>query len=170
VSIALLNWALWRYLSAQGWLTPLWGSTLVGFSMLYVVQLEPMLQTLSVRSQRHGLRLMATGLVGLTALYQTEISQPTLVFAGLTMLIALGFIVAGLTLKVRAFLFAGTAIFVAQVLRGLWLLIGNEAQLLWAAGILLGLMLIWIAATFESMRSQIANWLESWSAMLESWD
>jgi hypothetical protein len=170
VSVALLNWALWRYFNTQGWLSPLWINTLLGLSILYVAQVEPSLQSLSMRNRRHGLRVLASGLVGLSALYQTEISTPLLTFAGLTLLLALGLILVGLTLKVRAFLFVGTATFVAQVFRILWLLIGNQALLLWAIGIVLGLMLIWIAATFESRRSQITNWLESWSSALETWD
>jgi hypothetical protein len=169
-SVVLFDWAAFRALDQQGWLTPLWFNTMVGLSVLYVAEVEPYFRAASAREKRHWLRSLATGLIGLTALYQVEISEARLAFAGFTLLLSIGFILAGLVLKVRAFLYGGTVVFVLQVIRILWLFVSTNALLLWAIGIVLGLMFIWIAATFESRRSQVTSLLESWAVALESWD
>ena len=170
LSILLFDWALLRYLSQQGWLTALWLGLILGLSALYVVEVEPELQPPTKRQQRHWLRSLASGLVGLTALFQAEVSDPMLIFAGLTLLLAMGFVFVGLILKVRAFLYVGTGLFIVQVIRVLWLSISTNSLLLWAIGILLGLVLIWVAATSESRRAQVTTLLESWASALEAWD
>jgi hypothetical protein len=186
LSVLLFDWALLRYLADQGWLTALVWSLVMGVSALYVAEIEPYFQGLSKRQQRHWLRSLASALIGLTALYQTEIYQPLLLYAGMTLALSIGLILAGLGLKVRAFLYIGTVTFVLQIMRVLWLMISDNSLLLWAVGIALGLVFIWVAATFESKRgrrqrpdepsngdqipAQSANRLETWSAALRTWD
>ncbi|MEO1402248.1 MAG: hypothetical protein AAFV72_13535, partial [Cyanobacteria bacterium J06635_1] len=170
LSVLLLDWALLRYLNGQGWLTPLWCNLILGLSVLYLAEVDPYFHTASKKQQRHWLRTLASALVGLTALYQTEVSEPMLAFAGLTLLLGLAFVFAGLLLKVRAFLYVGTGTFIVQVMRVLWLFISTNSLMLWAIGIVLGLVFIWIAATFESRRSQVINLLGSWASALEAWD
>lgn len=169
LSVLLFNWAVLRFLSEQGWLTALWLGTVAGLSILYIVEVEPRLQPTSLRDQRHALRLLGSGLIAATALYQTEVSQPMLAFAGLALLIGLGLIATGITLQVRAYLYVGTGLFMAQTLRILWQLVSTDALLLWAIGIVLGLLFIWVAATFESRRTQVSDLLSQWSAQLETW-
>ncbi|MEM9906413.1 MAG: hypothetical protein AAF921_15455, partial [Cyanobacteria bacterium P01_D01_bin.44] len=170
LSVLLLDWALLRYLNGQGWLTLLWCNLILGLSVLYLAEVDPYFHHASKKQQRHWLRTLASGLVGLTALYQAELSEPMLAFAGFTLLLGFGFILAGLILKVRAFLYVGTAMFILQVMRVLWLFVSTNSLMLWAIGIVLGLGFIWIAATFESRRSQVINLLGSWASALATWD
>ncbi|MEN8443784.1 MAG: hypothetical protein ABG776_02105 [Cyanobacteria bacterium J06555_13] len=170
LSILLFDLALLDYLDARGWLTTLILSIIVGLSVLYVAEVDPYFQNSSQKEQRHWLRILASGLVGVTALYQTESSQPLLLFAAIACAIGIAFVFAGLILKVRAFLYVGTATFMLQVVRVLWLFINDNSLILWAVGIVLGLLFIWVAATFESRRSQLSAQLSSWTTALESWD
>lgn len=170
LSIFLLDWALLDYLDGQSLLTELAFALVFGLSVLYVAQVDPYFREMQQRQQRHILRILASISISLTALYQAEISDPMLLYAGTTLLFCLGFIFAGLSLKVRAFLYVGTLTFVVQIARILWLFISTYSLLLWATGIVLGLMFIWIAATFESRRSQVTQLLDSWTAALATWD
>ncbi|MEM9091856.1 MAG: hypothetical protein AAGC93_24355 [Cyanobacteria bacterium P01_F01_bin.53] len=170
LSVFLFDWALLRYLDGQGLVTDLWVSLVFGLSVLYVVQVDPWLKKTSLRQSRHGLRILALGLIGLTALYQADISEPMLAYAALTLVLSISSVFAGLIFKIRAFLYVGTATFILQIVQVLWRSIGDHASLLWAVGIALGLLFIWVAATFESRRSQVINLLESWNAALQTWD
>ncbi len=180
LSLLLLDFSLLDYLSFRGWLTYLTTGLIFGLSVLYIAEVEPYLQNDSgqddssqasrKRQQRHWLRILASGLIGLSALYQTEISEPFLGFAAIALLVGTAFIFAGLILKVRAYLYVGTATFINQILRVLWLFISTNSLLLWAVGIVLGLIFIWVAATFESRRSQLGTQLSSWTSALENWD
>ncbi len=184
LSVLLFDWALLRYLSDQGWLTALVWSLVISVSALYVAEIEPYFQGLSKRQQRHWLRSLASALIGITSLYQTEIYQPLLLYAALTLALSMGLILSGLMMKVRAFLYVGTVTFIVQIIRVLWLLISDNSLLLWAVGIALGLVFIWVAATFESRRGRrqrpdeladprsqsTPNRFETWSAALRTWD
>lgn len=170
LSIALLDFALLDYLDLRDWLTPTTLSLIIGLSILYFAEIEPALKDNDRRQQKHWVRILASSIVGLSALYQTEISDPLLLFAAIALILATLFIFAGLILKVRAFLYVGTATFIAQILRILWLFISANSLLLWAVGIVLGLLFIWVAATFESRRSQLSARLSSWTSALESWE
>ncbi len=174
LSLLLLDFSLLEYLDSRGWLTYISFGLMFGLSVLYIAEVEPYLQddgqNNAKRQQRHWLRMLASGLIGLSALYQTEISERFLGFAAIALVIGIAFIFAGLILKVRAFLYAGTATFITQILRVLWLFISANSLLLWAVGIVLGLVFIWVAATFESRRSQLGTRLSSWTSALETWD
>jgi hypothetical protein len=145
-------------------------SLIVSLSILYITEVDPYFRSGSKRRQKHWIRVLASGLVGVTALYQTEVSESILVFASVAVAIGILFIFVGLILKVRAFLYVGTATFVLQILRVLWLFISANSLLLWAVGIVLGLAFIWVAATFESRRSQVSSRLASWTSALKTWD
>jgi hypothetical protein len=144
----------------------------VGGSILYVAQIDPALQTQSAREQRHFLRSIATALVCCTALYQAEIDTGrTAVLTGIiTLALSVGLVFAGLLLRVRAYLYIGTVTFVLRILRWLWLFISYYSLLLWAVGIVLGLIFIWVAATFEARRNQVNAIVQYWSAELEQWE
>ncbi|NJR62852.1 MAG: hypothetical protein HC769_31115, partial [Cyanobacteria bacterium CRU_2_1] len=171
-SVILLDWAVLRFLWQQGGLNLLWIGVVIGGSLLYVAQIDPALQTQSAREQRHGLRSLATGLICLTAFYQAEVEANSAAFiVGLIVFcLGIGLIFAGLLLKVRAFLYIGTATFIIRVLRLLWLFINTYSLLLWAIGIILGLIFIWVAATFEARRNQMNALMQYWTTELESWD
>ena len=168
LSLGLLNWSLLRYLIAQGWLNLFWLGIMLGLSGLYILEVDPRWQIVSARQERHRLRSFATLLIGLTAIFQAETTSP--IFIGLSLLISFGFIGLGLITQVRAYLYTGTLTFALQILRTVMIFVSTDGRLLWAIGIVFGISLIWIAATFEARRTQISQLLNHWSDMLRSWD
>jgi hypothetical protein len=167
ISLLLTDWAILRWLDAAQVQESLWYASVLGGSLLYVVQIDPGLRSPTEREKRHLLRCLAVGLICLTGFYQSETDRW---LALLTLGFSIALILAGLMLQIRAFLYVGTAAFMLQILRQLWLLIGDYSLLLWAIGIVLGLLFIWIAATFESRRSQMTALLQYWTVQLEEWD
>ena len=170
LGLLLLDWALLRYLNQAGWLNLTWTSAVLAGSLLYVAQVDPTLQ--SDRQQRHWLRSFAVGLLSLTLFYQAELETGAIALwiSLLTLVGAMGLIGLGLTLRVRAFLYVGTATFIMRILRLLWLFIDSYSLLLWAVGIVIGLMFIWIAATFEARRSQVSALVQYWLGEFERWE
>ncbi|MGI0487645.1 hypothetical protein ACN4EK_19555 [Pantanalinema rosaneae CENA516] len=167
LSILLADWAFVRFFLERSLTDPLWYMTLLTLSLLYVAQVDPALRSPSAKEQRHLLRCLATGMFCLTALYQSDFA----LWQGfLTILLSIGLVVVGLILRVRAFLYIGTLTFLVKVLRQLWLFMNNYSLLLWALGIVLGLLLIWVAATFEARRSQTIALVQYWVNELEAWE
>lgn len=170
--VLLFDWALLRFLHRQGWLNPLWLGAIAGAALLYLIQIDPQFQGHDQREQRHWLRCFATAIVCLSGVYQSEvaIARPEMLgFSLLALAVCLGFVLAGLRLRVRAFLYIGTLVFVGLVLRQLWVFLATDSLLLWAVGIVLGLVLIWVAATFEARRSQVNTLVQHWLTALEDW-
>ncbi len=167
LALGLADWAILKILHDYSLTDPLWLMTIISGSILYGVQIDPALRSPSSREVRHLLRCLAVGLFCFTALYQSDRSW---VQGLVTIGFSLGLITAGLTLQVRAFLYVGTATFMLKVVRQLWFFINNESLLLWAMGIVLGLVFIWIAATFEARRSQVTAIVQYWVAELDRWE
>jgi hypothetical protein len=173
LSVVLADWAILRYLYQQNSTEPLWQAAVLSASLLYGAQIDPALRSPSEREKRHWLRCLPTGLVCLTAFYQAEVGMdqvPPILVGMLAIGLALGFILAGILLQVRAFLYVGTITFILQILRQMWRFIGDYSLLLWATGIGVGLLLIWIAATFEARRTQVSTLLNYWTSELDNWD
>lgn len=167
LSVLLADWAFVRFFAERSLTEPLWYVTLLTLSLLYVAEVDPDLRSPAAKEQRHLLRCLATGMFCLTALYQSDFA----LWQGfLTILLSIGLVIAGLVLRVRAFLYIGTLTFLFKVLRQLWLFINNYSLLLWALGIVLGLLLIWVAATFEARRSQAIALVQYWVNELEAWE
>ncbi|HCF27276.1 MAG TPA: DUF2157 domain-containing protein [Cyanobacteria bacterium UBA11049] len=167
LSILLTDWAILRLLIDWNVSELLWYMTVPSGTLLYIAQVDPSWQSPSDKEKRHILRSLATGLFCLTAIYQ---SDPSLWQGILTTALGFALIIVGLTLRVRAFLYIGTLTFIIKVLRQLWLFINNYSLLLWALGIVVGLIFIWIAATFEARRSQAIALLQYWISELETWE
>ncbi|MBT9310784.1 hypothetical protein [Leptothoe kymatousa] len=173
LSLILFNASWGRYLLAQGWFTLLWLVTMVSASALYILEVDPRWQPITLRKERHYLRSAATFLIGITAIYQAEVAAtPSMVlfFIGASLLISIGFVLLGLANQVRAYLYVGTLTFILQIWRTIMMFIRTDGSTLWAVGIVLGIALIWIAATFESRRTQVRDLLRQWSTMLHHWD
>ncbi len=169
--LAMFDWAAVRFLYDQDLLNLSWMSALLTLTLLYMAQLDPDFQGTSAKEQRHWLRSIAVGLLSLTLLYQAELETGTaLTIRLLTLGWAIGLILLGLVLRVRAFLYIGTLTFVVQVLRVLWLFVNSYSLLLWAIGIVIGLLFIWIAATFEARRSQVSAIMQYWLGELGTWE
>ena len=167
VSVALGIWAAWRLFGAWGLADPLWYVSAVSLGIVFIIESDPTLKGHDRRETRHWMRMLATGLVALTAIVQSEASWSQ---GLLTIVLSLGLIALGLALKTRAYLYVGTIVFMLKVLRQLWVFIGNYSLLLWALGITLGLLLIWIAATFEARRSHAIAFVQYWIGELDSWE
>lgn len=167
LSVGLAVWAGLRWLNEQQLTQPLWYAALLAATLLFVAQVEPVLQPVERKEQRHWLRCLAIGLFCLTALYQADANfwQGILVIG-----LGLGLVLAGLGLRVRALLYVGTLTFMLKVLHQLWLFINDNSLLLWALGIVLGLLLIWLAATFEARRGQAIAFVRHWVNELEAWE
>lgn len=166
-SVLLANWGIFQWLNEQAIQEPLAYASLAGLSLLYLAQVDPELQSADSRQNRHWLRILAVGLIVLTSIYEAERGLGMAVMA---LAIALLLVIAGLAFRVRAYLLIGTLAFIYQILRQLVLLIDLYPLLLWAVGIALGLLFIWIAANFEARRAQIAEFVRYWLAALEQWE
>ncbi|MCM1984427.1 hypothetical protein [Lyngbya confervoides] len=166
LGIGLANWASLDLVDRWLGVTILWISLLLGGSMLLIVHLEPLLQSPRQRELRHWLRCAALGLMAVTALLE---SQGDLLGSLLTVLAGLILGGVGVMLQVRACLYVGTLLFMVKTLLLLWSFVADHSFLLWALGIALGLLLIWIAATFEARRSQAIALLDYWVDALQRW-
>jgi len=167
LSIVLADWAIIRLIQAGNLTDPLWYVSVLSGSLLYVAQVDPTLRSPTEKEKRHILRILAVGLFCLTGLYQSDTS----LWQGiLTIFLGIGLILAGIVFRTRAYLYVGTLTFITKVLRQLWLFIDNYSLLLWAIGIVVGLLFIWIAATFEARRSQAIALMQTWIRELETWE
>jgi hypothetical protein len=166
VGLLAANWAALRLLTELHLSSRIWGVSLVGLSMLFIAQIDPTFRASSRRDLRHWLRCFAIGLISTTILYE---SDPYFGAGLLAIGLSLGLVLLGLLLRIRAFLYVGTLTFVAKILRLVWLFIADESLVLWALGIALGLLLIWIAATFEARRAQVTALLQYWVTELDRW-
>jgi hypothetical protein len=167
VSLLLSNWILLDYGWQQEWSSlTFYALPLVG-SLLYVAQVDPGLQESSARWGRHWLRSFSSGALVLVTLVETQ-GQLWAGFWPVGLGLALGLL--GLALQVRAYLFMGTLGFGLGVLRQGWLLVASYSLLLWGIGILLGVLLIWVAANFERRREQLGSWLDTWLGQLQNWE
>ena len=158
ISLGLINWLTLRAIAEYS-LESIWISAIVSSSLLYIAQFEPDLQ--SQRQQRHYLRLTASSILCLTALWQ----QPGLG----AIAIATGLILLGLGLRIRAFLFAGTVTFIMTVLYQLILLVSTYSFLKWVVGLLMGISAIAIAAGFERRKERLSSKFKTYQNQLQNW-
>lgn len=164
ISVAIIDWILLRWFSQMGLSQPEGYFTPLGLSLLYIMQFEPMLKLPEQKALRHNLRMLATGLICGVPLWTQQYSG---LVAGAFSLVT---IAAGLGLRVRAFLFVGTGIFLVNVFYQLVVLIFDYPLIKWAIGLAFGIVFIWIAATFETRRDRIAAFVQHWVVQLQSWD
>jgi hypothetical protein len=166
--VFLAIWGLFQWLVELGVSEPLWYAAILSLAALLVIEIEPKLQVNSAKGSRHLLRCFALGLFSVTLFYDPWNSAwlRGVITIGLSFVMVL----IGLVRRTRAYLYVGTTTFMLGVLRMLWLFIADYSLLLWAVGIVLGLMIIWVAATFESRRSQTIAFVEYWLSELAAWE
>jgi hypothetical protein len=164
LSVAIIDWILLRWFGQIGLTQPEWYFTPLGLSFLYVAQYDRALQLPAQKTLRHNLRMLATALICGIPLF-TQHNHGLV--AGFFSLVA---IAAGLGLRVRAFLFVGTGIFLINVFYQLVVLIFDYPLIKWAIGLAFGIVFIWIAATFETRRDRISAFVQHWVVQLQSWD
>ncbi|AFY32745.1 hypothetical protein [Calothrix sp. PCC 7507] len=164
LSVALVNWALFRWFDSLHLTDALWYVTPIGLSILYVAQIDPQLKLAENKIARHSLRLFGSSLIcGWAILFH----QDTALIPGIFSLIA---IFAGLALRVRAFLYVGTAAFFITSIYQLIIFSLRYPFLKWIIGLLVGIVLISIAANFETRRTQITSLLRNTNNEFQEWE
>ncbi|MEM6590783.1 MAG: hypothetical protein AAF651_02870 [Cyanobacteria bacterium P01_C01_bin.73] len=164
LSVGCIIWAVWTWLAQFNIQDAVITVLPVGLALLYVAAVDPFLRQTEQKNARHGLRLLATGLILLTALVTDG-------WTGLPVgFMALGAIAAGLVLSIRAFLYVGTIMFGLNAINQLVLLNPTYPFMKWIVGILVGTVLIWIAADFERRREQWMAIAQTWLQNLSTWE
>ncbi|NJL83731.1 MAG: DUF2157 domain-containing protein, partial [Chloroflexaceae bacterium] len=164
LSLAFIDWAIFRWLLAVGLTDFLYFASAIGASLLFIAQFDPDLQESSQKQIRHWLRLLGSGIIGLTAVLFHQ--QTGLLPAAL----GLGFTFGGLGLQIRAFLWVGTVTFLGTTCYQLVILSVNYPFLKWVLGLAAGVILLSIGARFERHRGQIIVMLHHWLSRLETWE
>jgi hypothetical protein len=163
LSLLLVEWAIALWLTDTQRTFDLLYPSLVGLFILYVAQVDPDLKRPDAHRLRHFLRTLGSGIICLFALlfhHQTGI---------LPGIISLVTIFGGLSLRVRAFLYVGTIIFLVNAFYQLVILIFDYPLLKWIVGLMVGIAFIWLAANFETRRSQLGSFLRNWFTDLQGW-
>lgn len=163
LTAALVDWAIFRWFFDLRLTDALWYITPIGLSLLYIAQIDPNLKLPTQSQTRHNLRLIGTGVICVAAFL---LHQETGIQPGILSIIA---IFAGLALRVRAFLYVGTATFLLTVFYQLVIFIFDYPFFKWVIGLLVGIAFISIAANFETRRVQLSSLLRNWLAELEQW-
>ncbi|MGB7444895.1 MAG: DUF2157 domain-containing protein [Coleofasciculaceae cyanobacterium] len=163
-SVALIDWLLLRWFDSLGLDNLLWYVLPLGLSLLYIAQVDSLLRQPEQKQTRHLLRILASGIICLIA-FLTH--QDTGLVPGVISIVC---IFAGLTLKIRAFLFVGTVTFLVNACYQLGLLIFDYPFSKWVIGLCVGIAFIWIAATFETRREQITALVRNWLGELQTWE
>ncbi|MEA5599562.1 DUF2157 domain-containing protein [Nostoc sp. UHCC 0252] len=164
ISVALIDWALYRWFDSLRLTDVLWYVTPIGLSLLYIAQVDTQLKLPEYKTPRHILRLLGSGLIcGWAILF----NQNTAWIPGIFSLIA---IFAGLALRIRAFLYIGTATFLITTIYQSVIFSLQYSFLKWIVGLLVGILLIYIAANFETRRTQITTLIRSAIDEFQSWE
>ncbi|BAZ47640.1 hypothetical protein NIES4103_02420 [Nostoc sp. NIES-4103] len=164
ISVALVDWALCRWLWELRFTEPLWYVTIIGLSLLYIAQVDPQLKLPENKAARHSLRMFGSGVIcGWAILFHQN--EPLI--SGFFSLIA---IFAGLALRIRAFLYIGTATFFITSIYQLVVFSLRYPFLKWVVGLLVGIVLISVAANFETRRTQLNSLLRNTSDEFQGWE
>ncbi|MEH2403308.1 DUF2157 domain-containing protein [Nostoc sp.] len=164
ISVALIDWAVYRWFNSLHLTDVLWYVTPIGLSLLYIAQVDTQLKLPDYKASRHILRVLSSGLIcGWAILF----NQDTAWIPGIFSLIA---IFAGLALRVRAFLYIGTATFLITTIYQSVIFSLHYSFLKWVVGLLVGILLIYIAANFETRRAQITSLIRSAIDEFQSWE
>jgi len=164
VSVALIDWALYRWFDSLRLTDALWYVTPIGLSLLYIAQVDTQLKLPEYKDARHFVRLLGSGLIcGWAILFHQNAAW----IPGIFSLIA---IFAGLALRVRAFLYIGTATFLITTIYQSVIFSLQYSFLKWVVGLLVGILLIYIAANFETRRAQITSLIRSAIDEFQSWE
>ncbi len=159
LSLVFIDWGMARF-SWQYELQPVWFACILGLSIIYIAQFDAYFS--AHRQEQHYFRLAGSGLMCLVALFY----QDTGIVPGVISAIA---IFAGLGLRIRAFLFVGTITFILTIIYQLVILVFTYSFLKWIIGLIAGIVLISIAANFETKRDRLTNQLQSYIDRLKDW-
>lgn len=160
ISLGFIDWGVTR-LVWQYHTEAIWFAAIISISILYIAQFDPDLQ--QNRKYRHYFRLVGSGFLCLVALFY----QDTGITPGVISLIT---VMAGLGLRIRAFLFVGTITFIVTAIYQLVILVFTYSFLKWIVGLVMGIILIAVAANFERQRDRLSNQLQNYTNKLKQWD
>ncbi|MBU7583177.1 MAG: DUF2157 domain-containing protein [Nostoc sp. TH1S01] len=164
ITVALIDWAAWKWLHQLNITDALWYCTAVGLSLLYIAQVDPQLKLPEYKSSRHIVRLVGISLIcGWAVVFHQDI----VIIPGIFSLIA---IFAGLALRIRAFLYVGTGTFLITSIYQLVIFSLRYPFLKWIVGLLVGILLIYIAANFETHRTQLNSLLRNTNDEFQEWE
>jgi hypothetical protein len=164
ISVILIDWALFTWFNDLNFRDSLWYITPIGLSLLYIAQIDEQVTLSTTKHLRHSLRMLGSGLIcGWTILFYQHLPFIPGVFSLIT-------IFAGLGLKIRAFLYVGTGTFLITSIYQLVIFSLSYSFLKWIVGLLVGILLIYIAANFETRRTQITALLRNISEEFANWD
>ena len=164
ISLALANWILYRWFIDLNLTDALWYISSICLSLLYIAQFDPQLKLPQNKVYRHGLRILASaGICGYASIFH----QNQFWIPGILSLIA---IFAGLGLRIRAFLYIGTATFLITAFYHLVIFTLDYPFLKWVVGLLVGITLIFIAANFESRRQQLNVLIRNINSEFKEWE
>ncbi|WGV27737.1 DUF2157 domain-containing protein [Halotia branconii] len=164
ISVALIDWALWRWFNDLHLTDDLWYVTPIGLSLLYIAQVDTQLKLPEYKVARHFLRVLGSGLIcGWAILFH----QDTAWIPGIFSLIA---IFAGLALRIRAFLYVGTATFLITSIYQSVIFSWRYPFIKWIIGLLVGIALISIAANFETRRAQFTSLIRNAIDEFQAWE
>jgi hypothetical protein len=164
ISVALIDWVFINWFSDLKLQDLLWYITPFGISLLYIAQFDPALQQPEERQMRHVFRIIGSGFICGAALF---LHLEHGIIPGCVGII---FIFAGLGMRVRAFLYVGTATFLISAFYQLVILIKEYPFFKWVVGIILGIIFIAMAANFETRREQITSVLRNSRVQLKDWE
>ncbi|MDJ1172621.1 hypothetical protein [Roseofilum capinflatum] len=160
LTVAVLNWIIWRYFLQVPITEIFWYSLTLSLSLLYIIQVDPFLKSPQNRKLRHNLRTLISVIISLISFTAQQW------IGTLTGSLSLLTIFTGLSLKTRAFLYVGTLTFLLNIFYQLGILIFDYPFSKWLVALGVGIALIWIAATFETRRDQIQAWFQD----LQQWE
>ncbi|HEY9298013.1 MAG TPA: DUF2157 domain-containing protein, partial [Phormidium sp.] len=161
LSVFFINWALLRWFVTLNLTDVLAYTTPPALSLLYLAQVDPSLKSVEQRELRHILRLLGTGTICFVALFTSN-----WFVCGVLSVVA---IFAGLTLRIRAFLYVGTVTFLLNAINQLVILSLDYSFMKWIIGLFVGIAFISIAANFETRREQIVAFVQNWIEELQEW-
>jgi len=164
LSMLLVDWALFRWVGEFHLPDSLWYVVPIGLSVLFIAQVDELLRQRENRDIRHWVRIGGTLLI---CGWATLFHQDNVLIPGFFSLIA---VFAGLGLRVRAFLYVGTASFMMTSFYQLVLFSLQFPFLKWVVGLLVGVLLIYVAANFETRRTQINSLLRSTGDQFQHWE
>ena len=164
LSLLLVDWTLLIWLAQLNGITPTSLACLGGLSILYFTWVEPTLKTPSSHTLRHYIRVLGAVVICVVPLLTHHTGG--LLPAGISLIA----IFAGLILRVRAFLYVGTAVFLLNAIYQLLILSFTYSLLKWVIGLIAGLTFIIVAASFETRRTQVSILLSHWADSLKTWE
>lgn len=164
ISIGLLNWALMRWFNDLRVSDILLYVSPIGVSLIYIAQFDPYFKSTMAKTSRHQLRLCGSGLICGCALISYQYNP---FIPGILSLIA---IFTGLSLRIRAFLYVGTAAFLITAIYQLVIFSLRYPFLKWVVGLLVGIGLIYVAANFETRSEQLNSLFRNTSDSFEEWE